>query len=125
MIVSKDIELTTLEEDVLNNASYFGRIFARSGGLTDAVKESMIENQINDFELRPVICDGLDEIKMALLKISKGIDIGNFIEGMACKGGWINGAGCITERNRNKVEGDKYGKLAYEKTIKEAISVMK
>ena len=28
---SKDIDITTLEEDVLNNASYFGRIFARTG----------------------------------------------------------------------------------------------
>ena len=31
---SKDIELTELSEDVLDNASYFGRIFARSGGLS-------------------------------------------------------------------------------------------
>ena len=29
--------LTALEEDVLDNASYFGRIFARCGGLADAV----------------------------------------------------------------------------------------
>ena len=30
---SRDIDITALEEDVLDNASYFGRIFARSGGL--------------------------------------------------------------------------------------------
>ena len=29
---SKDFDIMTLEEDVLDNASYFGRIFARSGG---------------------------------------------------------------------------------------------
>ncbi|MBQ4101756.1 MAG: 4Fe-4S binding protein, partial [Oscillospiraceae bacterium] len=34
---SRDLDITTLEEDVLDNASYFGRIFARSGGLSDAV----------------------------------------------------------------------------------------
>ena len=34
---SRDIDLTTLPEGVLDNASYYGRIFARSGGLTDAV----------------------------------------------------------------------------------------
>ena len=27
---SKDIDITTIEEDVLDNASYYGRIFARS-----------------------------------------------------------------------------------------------
>ena len=30
---SRDIDITTLDESELNNASYFGRIFARSGGL--------------------------------------------------------------------------------------------
>ncbi len=122
---SKDINLNDLEEEVLDNASYFGRIFARGGGLTDAVKQAIIENEVEDFEFRPYVCDGLDEIKMALLKLSKNIDIGNFIEGMACKGGCINGAGCIVHGNRNKAQIDKYGKLAMEKTIKEAISVLK
>ena len=32
---SKDLDITTLGEDYLDNASYFGRIFARSGGLTE------------------------------------------------------------------------------------------
>lgn len=32
---SKEIDITTLEESVLDNASYFGRIFARSGGLSE------------------------------------------------------------------------------------------
>ena len=35
---SKDVDITTLDEEALDNASYFGRIFARSGGLSDAVK---------------------------------------------------------------------------------------
>ena len=34
---SREMDITTLPEDVLDNASYFGRIFARSGGLADAV----------------------------------------------------------------------------------------
>ena len=38
---SKDLDITTLSEDVLDNASYFGRIFARSGGLSDAVAEAL------------------------------------------------------------------------------------
>lgn len=122
---SKDIELDTLCEDVLNNASYFGRIIARSGGLSEAVQESIKENGIENFKVKPVICSGLKEIKVALLKLSKKIDIGNFIEGMACQGGCINGAGCINHGVKNKLEVDKYGKLAHEKTIKDAISVMK
>ena len=49
---SKDIDLTTLEEDVLDNASYYGRIFARSGGLSDAVAEGLKEQGLDDFEVQ-------------------------------------------------------------------------
>lgn len=64
---SKDFDITTLEEGVLDNASYFGRIFARSGGLSDAVKQSLKEQNI-DFDLKPCSCDGIEECKIALLK---------------------------------------------------------
>ncbi len=49
----------------------------------------------------------------------------NFIEGMACVGGCIGGAGCLTHGEKNKSEVDKYGMEAYEKTISDAISVLK
>ena len=120
---SRDIDLTTLEEDVLDNASYYGRIFARSGGLSDAVKEGLKEQGI-DFEARPCACDGIEECRMALLKKSRNALDANFIEGMACIGGCIGGAGCLTHGEKNKAEVDKYGKEAYEKTISEAVSVL-
>ena len=93
---SRNIEITTLEETNLDNASYFGRIFARSGGLTDAAAQAMKEQNI-DFEIKPVVCDGIEACRMALLKLNKGILDGNFIEGMACIGGCIGRCvyGCI------------------------------
>ena len=122
---SRDLDITTLDEDVLDNASYYGRIFARSGGLSDAIKQGLIENGIEDFELKPVPCDGIEACRMALLKKSKNILGGNFIEGMACLGGCIGGAGCLTHGERNKTEVDKYGMEAHEKNITDAISVLK
>ena len=120
---SRNIDITTLEEDVLDNASYFGRIFARSGGLTDAVKQGLIEQKI-DFALKPIACDGIEECRIALLKKNKNILDANFIEGMACTGGCIGGAGCLTHGEKNKSEVDKYGREALEKTISDAISVL-
>ncbi len=122
---SLDMDITTLEEGVLDNASYYGRIFARSGGLSDAVKEGLKEQNITDFELKAVPCDGIEACKMALLKKSKNVLDGNFIEGMACIGGCIGGAGCLTHGEKNKAEVDKYGMEAYEKTISDAVSVLK
>ncbi len=121
---SRDLDITTLEEGVLDNASYFGRIFARSGGLSDAVKQGLIEQNI-DFNLKAVSCDGIEACKMALLKKSKNVLDANFIEGMACVGGCIGGAGCLTHGEKNKAEVDKYGKEAYEKTILDSISMLK
>ena len=121
---SRDLDITTLPEDVLDNASYFGRIFARSGGLSDAVAEGLKEQNI-DFDLKPCVCDGIEACRMALLKKSKNALDANFIEGMACLGGCIGGAGCLTHGEKNKAEVDKYGREAYEKTIADATSVLK
>ena len=113
---SRDMEISELEEDVLDNASYYGRIFARSGGLSDAVVQALKEQNL-DFEAKPVACDGIEACRMALLKASKNVLPGNFIEGMACVGGCIGGAGCLTHGTKDKAEVDKYGREAYEKTI--------
>ena len=121
---SRDLDITTLPEDVLDNASYFGRIFARSGGLSDAVAEGLKEQNI-DFDLKPCVCDGIEACRMELLKKSKNALDANFIEGMACLGGCIGGAGCLTHGEKNKAEVDKYGREAYEKTIADATSVLK
>lgn len=122
---SKDIDITQLEENYLDNASYYGRIFARSGGLSDAVAQGIKEHGDTNFELKPCACDGIEQCKIALLKKSKNLLDANFIEGMACVGGCIGGAGCLTHGEKNKAEVDKYGKEALEKTISDAISVLK
>ena len=121
---SRDIDITTLDEGVLDNASYFGRIFARCGGLSDAVAEGLKEQGI-DFLLKPCSCDGIEECKVALLQKMRGKLDANFIEGMACVGGCIGGAGCLTHGEKNKAEVDKYGREALEKTISDALSMLK
>ena len=121
---SRDMDITALEEGVLDNASYFGRIFARSGGLTDAVAQGLKEQEI-DFALKACTCDGIEACRVALLKKSKNLLDANFIEGMACIGGCIGGAGCLTHGEKNKAEVDKYGREAMEKTITDAISMLK
>ena len=122
---SRDIDITQLEEGVLDNASYFGRIFARCGGLADAVAEGLKEQGLDDFELKACSCDGIEACRMALLKKSKNVLDANFIEGMACVGGCIGGAGCLTHGEKNKKDVDEYGKQAMEKTIADAVSMLK
>ncbi|MBQ6565300.1 MAG: ferredoxin [Clostridia bacterium] len=121
LLDSRDIDITTLPEDVLDNASYFGRIFARSGGLSDAVAEGLKEQHLDDFQLKACACDGIEECRMALLKKSKNLLDANFIEGMACVSGCIGGAGNLTHGEKNRAAVDNYGREALEKTISTAI----
>ncbi|MDR2658333.1 MAG: 4Fe-4S dicluster domain-containing protein [Oscillospiraceae bacterium] len=125
---SRDVDIASLEEGVLDNASYYGRIFARSGGLTDAIAQGLKENGITDFELKALRCDGIEEFRAALTRLSRNalnanFEV-NFVEGMACVGGCIGGAGCLTHGVKNKLEVDKYGREALEKTIGDAVKAL-
>lgn len=120
-----DIDITALPEDALDNASFYGRIFARSGGLSEAVRQALHENGRDNVEFNPVVCDGIEECRVALFKAAKNVLPGNFIEGMACVGGCIGGAGCLTHGEKNRAEVDRYGREAMEKTISNAIKPIK
>lgn len=126
LLDSREIDLENLEESQLDNASFYGRIFARSGGVATAVEQALKENGITEeqFPFCPVSCNGIEECKVALLKLQKGVLKENFIEGMACVGGCIGGAACLTHEPKNKNEIDKYGKESMEQTISGAIKVV-
>ena len=122
LIDAREIDMASLKESELDNASYYGRIFARSGGLTDAVKEALKE-QGSDFEAKPMFVDGIDNCRLMLNKAKSPSRDFNFIEGMACLGGCIGGPCCLTHEMRDKSEVDKYGHEAKETSIKEAIDL--
>lgn len=108
-----EINLEELKEGKLNDASYFGRVFARNGGVTEAVSNALEIKGI-DFEVNSAICDGLEECRTALLKASKEKLDENFIEGMACVGGCAGGAACLSLRNsiKNRISIEKHAKQA-------------
>ena len=122
MLDAAEINLAECGDGELNNASYFGRIFARSGGVTESIKH-VIEVKKLDVDFTPVPCDGLKEcdksLKMAKVKRLNG----NFIEGMACQGGCIAGPASLHHGPKDKNEVDKYGKLALEKDIESSLRV--
>ena len=121
---SKNIEINALPEEEIENASYYGRIFARNCGLSEAVAEGLKERGIDGFDLKAVPCDGIEACRVALLKASKRMLDGNFIEGMACVGGCIGGAGCLTHGDVNKIHVDKYGKKSSFTEIKDAVNAI-
>ena len=114
---SRDILLKEQEETDWNQASSYGRNFARSGGLAEAVAQALKELEITDFEFDPVVCDGIDKCKAALARADKGRMSNNFIEGMACIGGCVGGSGNLIryddapEEMEDHIEGAKATKI--------------
>ncbi|NCB64231.1 MAG: hypothetical protein EOM52_11640 [Clostridia bacterium] len=123
LLESRDIDVTKLEEFPLDEASGFGRAFAHSGGVAGAVAEALKESGITDkqFKLQALPCNGISECNVALLKASKGMADFNFMEGMACDGGCVQGAGCLIRSPKNKLEVEKHVKEAGGRTIAAAV----
>ncbi|MEG1554070.1 MAG: 4Fe-4S dicluster domain-containing protein [Rikenellaceae bacterium] len=122
-IDARDIEISTLEDTVLNNASFYGRIFAKSGGIAQGVADVGATMGLTD--VRPIVMSGLEQCKMELLKLKVGRSEGNFFEGMACEGGCLNGPLCLSHGAKNVVDVDKYGKAAKEKEITNSVNIYK
>ena len=74
------------------------------------------------FKLNAVSCSGLAQCKIELLKMAKGIGDVNFIEGMACEGGCVQGPGILVRSPRNQADVQKHAKEAGERTIAQALA---
>lgn len=120
MLAARDIDVTKLPESPLDHASGYGRGFAASGGVAAAVGQALKEMG-STVEARTLPCSGIEECKIALLKMNKGVLPENFIEGMACQGGCVQGPGVIVRSPKNKAEVAKHAKQAGERTINSAI----
>ena len=102
MFGALNIEPMDCEETQLNRVSPFGRGFARCGGLADAVREALAEQNVSEeqFRLDPAIGDGIAECKKLLNITRSGKLKQNFIEGMACQNGCVGGPACLTHNPR-------------------------
>ena len=111
-----DIDVYKCEDMVVDDASIFGRGFAMGGGLTAAIENYIGENKIN-IDFNSVKVSGGPEIKKTMMMAKAGRLNGNFIEGMMCEGGCINGAGKIISATKAKTSFNKINSSATKKTV--------
>ncbi|MPM62351.1 Iron hydrogenase 1 [bioreactor metagenome] len=122
MLDAMNIDLEKCEDSVLDNASFYGRLFARSGGVSEAIKQ-VVSHEKFDIKFKPIAVDGLDACTKILRLAKAGKLDGNFIEGMACKCGCIGGAASLSHGPKDISQVDKYGALSKEKNSIDAIRV--
>ncbi|MBZ4686431.1 MAG: ferredoxin hydrogenase large subunit [Clostridia bacterium] len=119
MLEGAEINPQDCEDSEEENASELGRCFARSGGVTQAIVNTVKELNA-ELDIKPVICNGIDECIKALKALKAGKFEGNFIEGMACQEGCVGGPAVLVRPNKARVLVDKYGKSAKTDTIENA-----
>jgi len=118
---AKGIEILSLPDSSYSEfgGSYFGRGFAKCGGLSAAVNE-VIKEKNYDFEVKGISADGIDNIRKALAELKKAQSEFNFVEGMVCNGGCIGGPCNLTHHIKNISMLEKY-KNAADKNIEESV----
>ena len=121
MFEAKEIDFSALEEmRVPHTASADGRGFSVSGGVAGAVANCIKEMAPNR-EILVEHAEGLNECRKMLMRAKAGKLNGYLLEGMACPGGCVGGAGTLQLIPKAVQEVEKVKKLtekahAYEST---------
>ena len=98
-------------------ASWGGRVYAHTGGVSAAVETTL--NRLvpkRAQQMNPLQVDGIPDCQKALQEIADGKLSANFIEGMACKGGCVGGPGRIISPDDGKTQVQQYAACAATKT---------
>ena len=90
MLDAKDVPIEPVAEDY-QESSIYGKCFAASGGVANAVIEVMKELGEDTDGIRLLTCAGGDECKKAMLLLRAGKLNADFVEGMICPGGCVGG----------------------------------
>lgn len=102
-----------LEEDVSEHSSRAGRIYARTGGVSQAVADTL--NRIRpgrEIKIQAKQADSVQECKSMLKEVLEGRIEANFLEGMGCPGGCVGGPKAIIDSEMGKKHVNQYGEKA-------------
>jgi [FeFe] hydrogenase (group B1/B3) len=142
LLDAAEIDIATSDELPLEQASSFGRAFARCGGVGEAVAQAVSETRQSGApgpelhstltgeqarldpgkpaEVRPVTCDGVAACLKLLRQANAGSPPGNFLEGMACEGGCVGGPGSLNHSPKAKTLVNQHSRAAAITTIAQA-----
>lgn len=107
------------EESQKDHSSKAGIIYARSGGVSEAVKGTLEKiNPNREISICTEQADGVPQCRALIKKIQAGEIDANFYEGMGCVGGCVGGPKIMIDREEGRVNVNEYGeKASYETPI--------
>lgn len=105
-----DIDPAKLEESDKDHSSRAGRIYARTGGVSEAVENTLKAiNPNREIHIKTKQADGVPDCKKMIKEILDGESNANFYEGMGCVGGCVGGPKSVTGPEHGTKIVNKYG----------------
>ncbi|MDI9514585.1 MAG: 4Fe-4S binding protein [Clostridiaceae bacterium] len=104
------IDPSALPEDMRDHSSRGGRIYARTGGVSEAVQDTL--NRLKperNIKLKAIQADGAADCKRLLKEVMEGNIKANFMEGMGCRGGCVGGPKAIIDKELGTIHANQYG----------------
>ena len=107
------IDFSNLAEDEKEHSSRAGRIYGRTGGVSEAVRETVRRlNPHRLIDVRAEQADGTKSCSELLQRLQEGRITANYLEGMGCEGGCAGGPKVLIDPEDGKCYVNLYGKAS-------------
>ena len=107
------IDPAKLEENEKEFSSLAGRIYARAGGVSEAVKNTLERlHPSREIAIETRYADGVPACRAMLDDLLAGKTEANFFEGMGCVGGCVGGPKAVIDKNAARERVNRYGAAA-------------
>ena len=107
------INPSKMKESEKDHSSKAGRIYARSGGVSQAVSTTLERiNPNRKISIKTRQADGVANLRALVKDIKDGKGDANFYEGMGCVGGCVGGPRAIIPHEEGRVNVERYGNEA-------------
>ena len=102
-----------MEESERDHSSRAGRIYARVGGVSEAVRATVERlNPERPIRIKTRQADGVPACKAMIEALRRGERDANFFEGMGCVGGCVGGPMVMIDAKKGAANVDRYGEEA-------------
>lgn len=110
-------DLSSMPESRKEFSSKAGRIYAKAGGVSEAVKNTLERlNPNRRIKIQAKTANGVVECKEMLQELMEDRATANFFEGMGCIGGCVGGPKAVIDKELAKDYVEQYGDIAKYKT---------
>lgn len=108
-----NVDPAKMEDSEKDHSSKAGRIYARKGGVSEAVRNTVKRlNPDRKITVKTMQADGVPACREMINKLKSGEIEANFYEGMGCVGGCVGGPRVLIDKEHGALNVNEYGDTA-------------